>query len=233
MNKKMTALSTDKMAKIQWDTSCPFHYENMVRVRTIQNASSFLHAILNAFFQPYRSNKFNGVKIDRHDLVKTIRDRLAARLHELVDPEQSDSVRIYDVLARGRNKQIASAIKSYTIEVMQSELMDQDHMLDDKYLELISNELNKDIYILNAIEKDVWVAFGDTDLFYKHRGSIVIMALPQHFETVGIASPEDPEDVKYHFDPESQFIQALKARYDEVKRGMPTIEHPDWDDEHV
>ncbi len=204
---------------IPWKEDDPFHYHNMIRIRTISGPSSFLHAIFNAFFMPYRSNQFNGEMFNRHEFIQTFREKLAYRLLELAEPEQSKEVRVYDTLCKGKNKEIASAIKSYTIEVMQSELLDKDFFLDDKYLELISNEINKDIYILNGLTNDVWVKTEDTDLFYKNRGTIVIIAFPAHFETVGVLVGNSIDtDIKYHFDPTSNFVEALKTRYEAVKK---------------
>jgi len=200
---------------LPWTHSDPFHYPGLTRIRTIPGPSSFLHAILNAFSIPYRSTKFNNQQMKRSEMIQVLRERLTERLTELVDPNQSQDVRYYDILSKGKYREISDAIKSYSLPVMQSELYDETFFIDDKYLELIGDYLVKDIYIFDGLSGDVYTKSEDPDLFYKNRDSIVILAFPQHFETLGVDS-QGNGDIKTHFDPASPFIQKIRYRYDEI-----------------
>jgi hypothetical protein len=191
-----------------------FTYPGMVRLRTLPDPGSLLHAVFNAFFVPYRSNQFNhnSEPIGRKDMVNAYRGLLAKRLDEPIDPSNALSPCVYDCLARGKMKEFSDIIKEYHIEVMRSELNDTDFFLDDKYLELIANEVSKDIYILNALTEDVHVFdHADVDMYYKGRPAVVVLFLPGHFELVGIRKPNG--DVVTHFSPSSAFIEAIHARY--------------------
>lgn len=213
----LKALMDKKAELLNWENG-PFYYPGLTRIRTIGGPSAFFHAILLAFFLPYRTNKLNHQFVDRHDQIKRLREVLAFRLNDLAYPDQGSDIKIYDCLNKGKNKLIADAIKSYSIEVMQSELLDTDFFIDDKYLELISNELGKDIYILDGITQDVWVKSEDTDIFYKKRPTIVLLALPSHFEVIGITDPTNSENIITYFHPEAPFILALKERYEHLKQ---------------
>lgn len=216
MTQVLHPLVSHKKESLDW-SSGEFYYPGLTRVRSIGGMSSLLHAALLAFFIPYRTNKLNGQMVLRKDMISSLRQRMASRLTELADPSQSATIRIYDCLYKGKCVELASAIKSYTLEVMTSELMDENFFLDDKYLELVSNEINKDIYILDSRTHDVYVKTEDSDIFYKNRGTIVLLALPNHFEVVGIENPDDPNDIRTYFDADSPFVAALRDRYQSLK----------------
>ena len=191
-----------------------FHYPGLVRIRTLPSPGSLLHAVLNAFFVPYRSNQFNHTSepVGRKEMVDALRVHLADRLDAPIDPSNVLSPCVYDCLARGKMKEYAEIIKEYHIEVVRSELRDPDFFMDDKYLELISNELSKDIYVLNALTQDVHVFdHADVDMYYKGRPTIVVLFLPGHFEVVGVQ--KETGDIATLFSTNSPFVQALQARY--------------------
>ena len=189
---------------------------DIVRIRTIRDPSSFLHAILNAYFLPYRSNQFQGLEIQRRNLVGEFRKQLAARLTHLHDPSQSSMVRVYDVLSRGRYRELARrGLFVFSLETMVAELTNPLVLLDDKYLELIADVCFKDIYILDAVQHDVYVCSEDQDVHYRHRPSIIVLALPGHFETVGLRLSNG--DVITLFDPSHPLIQWLYERYAHVQ----------------
>ena len=216
-NPLVRPLTSTAMEPLVW--SGGFHYPGLVRIRTLPDAGSLLHAVFNAFFVPYRSNQFNhnAEPIGRKEMVNAYRNLLADRLSEPIDPSNILSPGVYDCLARGKMKEYAEIIKEYHIEVMRSELRDPDFFLDDKYLELISNELSKDIYVLNALTQDVHVFdHSDVDMYYKGRPVVVVLFLPGHFELVGVQ--KETGDIVTHFAPTSPFVRALEERYLELKQ---------------
>ena len=66
--------------------------------------------------------------------------------------------------------------------------LDSDRPVDNAYNEFISDQLNKDIYILDAVTQDVYMTGSDDNVLYKDRPSIVLMYLPGHYELVGLYS---------------------------------------------
>jgi hypothetical protein len=207
-------LTSHAQERLHWAGG--FQYEGMVRIRTVMGASSLLHAVLNAFFVPYRSNQINQTVLGRKELVDEYRAHLAERLEQPYDPTDATSPAVYDCLARGKMKEFADLIKEYQLDVMRSELSDPDFFLDVKYLELLANELSKDIYVLNGLTEDVHVFdHADTEMYYKGRPVVVVLFLPEHFELVGIHKPNG--DVVTHFAPDSPFVDALRRRYDDLK----------------
>ena len=161
-----------------------FSFPGLTRIRTIPGPSSMIHAVLNAYWIPYRANKYNDNPIERAEIVWDIREEMARRLPELDNPEQSQYVRVYDILSKGLFQYLGQhGAMEYSINMMMGELMDREYFINDKYLELLSNHLNHDIYILCAATKDVWLMENqDVDTFYKNRAVVVILALPYHFE---------------------------------------------------
>jgi hypothetical protein len=199
---------------LDWD-GYPFSYPEMVRIRTLPGGGALLHAVFNAYFVPYRSNRFTHASeaVERRDLVNKYREYLAKRLGEKVEPDKINSPTIHRTLAGGKMHYYSEIRREYKLEVMQSELCDPDFFIDDKYLELIANELDKDIYILDSVTRDV-VVFETVDpsMYYRGRPSIVLLYLPAgHFELVGIHRPND--DACTHFAPDAPFIEALYRRY--------------------
>lgn len=214
-NQLARPLTNKALEALDWE-GCGFSYPGLTRIRTIPDAGALLHAVLNAFFVPYRSNQLNQAIVGRKELVEEYRLCLAARLSEPIDPSNALSPSVYECLARGKMKEFGAIIKEYHIDVVRSELSDPSFFLDDKYLELIANELSKDIYVLNALTRDVHVFdHADVDMYYKHRPTIVVLFLPSHFELVGVRTPDG--DVATHFSPDSPFVHALADRYAAIR----------------
>jgi hypothetical protein len=206
-------LTTKSMEPLQWREKGSVTYPGLVRLRTIADAGALLHACLNAFFVPYRSNQIHQSAIGRREMVQAYRETLARRLTEPIDPANTLSPTVYECLARGKMKEMADIIREYHVDIMQGELNNPDFILDDKYLELIANELSKDVYILNAITHDVHIFdHCEIDMYYKNRPSIVVLYLPGHFELVGVQVADG--DVMTHFSPRSPFITMLRKRYE-------------------
>jgi glutaredoxin-related protein len=155
-----------------------------------------------------------GHSIKRETFIQQIRDQLSERLFDLQYPDQNQFVRVYDCLSKGKYRDLGETIPSYNINYMASEMRDETVYLEDKYLELISNEINHDIYILDSNTYDLFIKDEDPDCFYKNRSSIILLAHQQHFETVGVTTdPNNPDDIKTHFAWDAPVVQALRERY--------------------
>jgi len=198
-----------------------FNISPLSIIKVIPDGSCFFHAVLRSFNLKYiRSNSTNK----RQKYVQDLREALAIALEE-VDPQTG--LKEYDKLGGGSyaeyNKAVSGAINSnnYSLEGLQKELRSS-NPVDHVYIEILSNHLNKDIYIINALTKDLYTTGSDINLLYKNRDSIVIYYSPGHYDIIGIRriSTEKIENVCEQgdvifdclFDCKHQFIQALNRR---------------------
>jgi len=190
----------------------PFQYKNMIRIRTPKDGSCFFHAIVRSYYKPYITGKIDGKPFGKKDFIKGLRKSLSVKLGTRIDP--SNELTYYDTLSRGQLKEFAAGMEEYSLINMQKEL-DSDRSVDNVYNEFISNELNKDIYILDFVNQDVYVTGNDADILYKGRKSIVLLYLPGHYELVGI---QTRKGIKTLFKPDSKFIIAIRERLNEKLR---------------
>jgi hypothetical protein len=199
-----------------------FTFPGMIRIRTIPDGSCYFHAISNAFFPPYQSGILNGKAISKADIVRRLRNDLAIRLAQPSDPLNPNSPLNYDLLSNGELRAFAEAmmgedpdpgVPNYTLEHMQHELMNCG-AVDNVYNEFISNQLKKDIYILDGENEDIQFTGGDYSLLYKGRPSIVLYYLPGHYELIGLRRPDG--SIQTYFDPNSEFIQAIRERLAQI-----------------
>lgn len=228
---------------LNWNRT-PFSYPNMVRIDTVADGSCFFHAIANAYFIPYWENALNGQPMSKHRFITAMRNDLATRLGEQVsfNTNSNHPITHYDLLSRGQLCEFAKAVPRYSLENMQKELRSHS-AVDNVYNEFISNQLNKDIYLLDATKRDVFVTGDDDDILYKNRESIVVLYHPGHYELVGIEDPigisfadtnripshseKDPichgtpgsrDHIATLFAPQHPFIRAIRQRMKEIRR---------------
>jgi hypothetical protein len=206
---ELQTLLMNEYESLEWDN---IKYPGMVRIRTVADGSCFFHAFCNAFFKPYRTGKIvdengNEKGISKRDIVKQLRNELADKLESTINDGRS--LRYYDVISRGKLPAFSQEVPQYTLENMQKELRSDDP-IDHIYNELISDIFNKDIYLLDYPEKDVYITGKDEDIFYKNRDSIVILTQPGHYELVGIRDSDN--DIITLFKPTHPFISLIRSR---------------------
>lgn len=200
------------------DWKVNFQFPNMVRIGVDADGSCFFHAIAYSFCIPYRQGHINGVSFNRRKFIKNLRFDLAEKLKEKIDPDDSDSPRNYDILSRGKlgdffenhkkSRNDKQTNSPYSLENMIDELK-FGNSVDNIYNEFISNELEKDIYIIDYNTKDVYITGDDFDILYLGRPSIVILSISGHYELVGIKTKTG---ISTLFSPTDSFIQAISLR---------------------
>ena len=164
-----------------------FNYPNMVKVSTIGDGSCLFHAVISAFFTPYRKGMLSGTTLDRRAFVLKFRHELADKLAEPIDPANPEFI-WYNSIGRGELSEFAKSVPSFSLEAMQKELRSSTPV-DNRYNEYLSNVLNKDIFLIDAIKKDVYITGDDHDILYMNRNSIVILYNNGHYELVGTKEP--------------------------------------------
>jgi hypothetical protein len=189
--------------KLNWKKS--FMYDNMVKINTPADGSCFFHAIAYACFIPYKTEKIDGIALNKSEFIKTLRKRLAEELSTKID----DNTTHYDSLSRGQLGVFSEGVEKYSLENMKKELK-SNGPVDNVYNEFISNILNKDIYILSSQTQDVYVTGNDFDILYKGRESIVLLFSPGHYDLIGL---QEKDGIVTSFSPDHEFILAIRKRY--------------------
>jgi hypothetical protein len=176
---------------------------NVVVLPTLGDGNCFFHSVLRAFNTNYIKAKSIT---DRVNMARTFRNALADLLEE-IDPLTGKNY--YCGLNNGELEKISGGVKEYSLSALQKELRSS-APVDNIYQELISNSLNKDIYIIDGTKKDMYHVGSAFPLYYKGRNSIIIFYIPGHFEVVGIKHSDGSVDTL--FTPEHPLIQACRER---------------------
>ncbi len=193
---------------LSWENS-HFQHPDMVQIKCSPDGSCFFHALLQAFYKPYQLQMEDGVPVSRKKLVKNFRYDLSVRLNEHTDVNDPLSPVVYQTLSRGQLEELSKEMPEYSLKGMQDEL-NSSSPVSNLYNEFISNELGKDIYILDSEKQDVYVTGSDLDLLYKNRQSIVLLYHPGHFDLIGLRNNDG--SVSTFFDPEHPFIESIRNR---------------------
>lgn len=185
-----------------------FDYPGMVRIRTGEDGSCFFHAILQCFFQPYRSEMLDGKPISRSQITTNFRQDLADSLSKPADGISGPTH--YDKLANGRLRSyVEDNMPEYTIENMEKELRSRS-AVGQLYHEYLSEMVRKDIYILDGHLQDITIYGPDAEkLLYKNRESIVLLFKDGHYESVGV---KENGIIITHFKVTNEFIKFIQDR---------------------
>lgn len=217
LRRDLIPLQDHEIEPLNWNQN--FRYPGMIRKRTIGDGSCFFHAITDSYFDPYRLGYFKGKPITKSQIVKSLREELAVKLGEPVDRLNPDGPRNYDILSNGTLAEFSKEWPQYSLSHMQKELASSHAAIDNVYNEFISNQLGKDIYLLDAENHDVRFTGDDYSLLHKQRPSIVILCLPGHYELVGIQNPNDLS-IQTYFATDHPFIQAIRQRIAQIQSGI-------------
>lgn len=175
--------------------------DNFVSFKTLGDGSCLLHSLLFCFNKTYRkSNVSERLKISRD-----LRNNLSKVLKE---ENKITKKTYYEELSRGDIGNISKEIPQMRLKYMEKFLL-SNNWLDIFYLELISNQLDLDIYIINS--DGSFYQLGDKEIFYKNRRSVIVKYIDQaHFEAVGLVI--NNKKVETLFNPEFSLIKKLKEK---------------------
>ena len=212
IRKSIRILTDTEMERLEW--TGPFRYPDLVRIRVSPDGSCFFHAVAKSYFEPYILGRWsNGKPVNRRTFVAKLREDLSVKLGSKIEPGNLQSPTYYDTLSRGRLADFSTSVPQYSLQNMVKEL-NSNRPVDNVYNEFISDQLNKDIYILDAIKQDVYMTGHDDDILYKNRKSIVILYLPGHYELVGV---HENGTTKTIFDPSHDLIRAIRQRMNTIR----------------
>ena len=173
---------------------------DLVVLPTIGDGSCMFHSILQGFNKTYIESSIS----EKKKITRKFRNDLS----EILDEKMGDGRLCYEQLSRGELKEISKEIPEASLKNMKNELK-SNSWGDQRYLELISNQLGIDIYIISEDKKDVYFT-GDFELYYKNRDSVIILDINNvHFETIGI---KVNSEIKTFFDKDNEIIRFLRNK---------------------
>lgn len=176
---------------------------NLVVIPTVADGNCYFHSILRAFNVTYINAKDVFIRIN---LVRSFRNGLADRLSE-IDPVTGEEY--YKGLDNGRIAESSKGVLEHSKEYLRKELLSS-NAVDIIYQELISNCINKDIYIVDGETNDIYTIGPSYNIYYKGRNSILIYYTSGHFETIGIKRSDG--SINTVFTPEHPLIQSCRER---------------------
>jgi hypothetical protein len=175
---------SEKVCKIELPKLDISSHMNLYCVKVLGDGSCFFHSVLRAFHREYIMS--SSIE-DRQRLTKKLRDSTATSLEE-INPNTGKTE--YETLGNGYYKEFNNAVKgvdgdSYSLQAMQKELR-SNSPVDHAYIEILSNHLDLDIYLINAKTGDLYTTGSDVNLLYKRRKSIAILYTTGHYDILGI-----------------------------------------------
>lgn len=148
---------------------------DLVIIPTPGDGSCLFHALANAFFIPYRTERLNGNFISRSTIISLFRQELAQSLENA-----------YPKLANGNLPEFSKIVPDFTLDNMKTQLENPSVHIGYGFFEFISNAINKDIYIIN---KNTNSLYNSDELQYSIKGnrySIILAYQNNHYELVGL-----------------------------------------------
>lgn len=185
------------------DIKMSFNIEGLdytfVRIGSIGDGSCMFHSILQGFNKSY----INSSVQDKMKITRQFRNDLSVILDEKINGKVC-----YKELSRGSLEDFSKVVPETSLENMKKSLSSNEWG-DIRFLELISNILDIDIFVIWNQTKKVY-NLGDKDLYYKNRDSIIILNSGNfHFDTIGLKSKNGNRTL---FDKNEPVIKQLRAK---------------------
>ena len=178
------------------------------------DGSCFFHAVLNAFFIPYRqASEYQ----QRSKLARQFRKELADYLKSIIEPIEKK--RVYDFLCKGSLEAFSKNVPEMSIDNLSRELESGDST-NYVHQEIVSDVVRKDIYVLKAPTSNGKVSpyiFDMMDTLYKNRSSIIIYHESDHYSLVVRRRSEF--DLQSSFSPTDPVIMNIKIY---IAQSMPS-----------
>jgi hypothetical protein len=197
---------------LKWEEYKRFWYDGMVAIYTIPDGSCLLHAVLNAFWKPYRENRL-GMPYTTY-MRKVFRPELARLLSSKIplDEKSPGGETIYNQLGQG---EIAKLGSTFSLPSLQRELLSGGSLDGDCFFEFLIKVIGKNIYVLSETHKDVCdTGSASRNVEIPDAPCIVLLHLPGHYELIGL---KDEDGVHTLFTYNHPFIKAIRERLSRVK----------------
>ena len=170
-----------------------------VKISAIGDGSCMFHSILQCFNKTY----INSSDEDKTKIVRQLRQDLSNILDEKIGEDIC-----YNQLSRGELKEISKYVPEVSLKNMKKSLSSREWG-DVRFLELISNVLDLNIFIVFDKTKDLYI-LGDEKIYIKDRDSIIIYNNSNvHFDSVGLVSNNK---IRTLFSYEDDVIKKLRSK---------------------
>ena len=203
-------------------TGGPFSYPKLVRLATLMDSSSLLHAIVNSTMVNYRQGILtDGKVVSQTEWIRVFRNTLATYLRK-PHPKSGGKVTYYESLFTGKVDEVAAKIPEYKLEAMEK-VLSPDAYIGVEFIHYISEFLDIDVYIIDLAIMDVFdYRVEDLSVYHKGRKSVVIGYINKHFESIAIE--EQPKIYSMPFIPDNKLIIKLRGRLEqkqnEIEQGQ-------------
>ena len=144
-------------------------------------------------------------------MVKNFRAEIADEL-ESINLETGKTE--YELLGNGYyaefNRSVSPVVgDKYSLKSLKRELL-SNSPVDHVYIQLISDRLDIDIYLINSTTEDIYTTGSEIKTLYKGRNSIVILYTPGHYDLIGIQRESSDEFIiDCLFDPSHKSCKCL------------------------
>lgn len=176
---------------------------NVVKFIVPSDGHCLFHSIAFSYYIPYRTNLLNNEPITRMEIITKLRSQLADNLTE----------NVYNMLNDGNTQLFAKEVPEFSMEFMKLEL-NSDHQIGYGYIEYISNQIDKDIYIIHGETNKIYIS-DELPFIIKGRTVIVLYYHHNHYEPVGVLNDQKIYDT--HFTHSHPFIEFLDLQLKEYK----------------
>lgn len=167
----------------------------LTKIKVLGDGNCLFHALLLGFSIYYRNSLYNGLRIERLQVVNELRKELAKLL-----------VKEYDNLSKGLMQKYSESVKEFSLEQMRKALETSGVPIGYGYLEHIANSLNKDIIVFDAKKSCVYKT-DENELLWKDRNTIILNYSDGHYDLIGLTNDGV---VDTYFSPEHELVQQLK-----------------------
>jgi len=179
---------------LSWENG--FENWKLVRIYTPPDGSCLFHALFNSFYKPYGDQCLNSNFISSDNIVKCFRHELSIFLDKY-----------YYTINNGNIAHYSEYVPEFTIDNMKK-ILDSHEYVGYGYIGLLSEVLDKDIYILNGDTQNLYISDELTLNIKGNRPSIVLYYQFSHYELIAICD-NDYIDFKTHLSPSNSFIKFL------------------------
>lgn len=190
-------LGEDQVEQLQWADSplkLPVELTGILyRIGVKGDGSCYFHSILRAFNATY----INNPEL-RTSYTVAFRSELVPKLRKH-----------YESLGDGNLKEFGDVSPEFSLAEL-SKLLNSMSAVGDSFRELISRELDINIFIVDILRRDLYVSGDNVSTMYSPRPSVVLLYLPGHYETVALKGKDS--QLHGYFVWENQLIQALYRR---------------------
>lgn len=180
---------------------------------TIGDGHCLLHTIMCGIHVPYRLGYKDGVKLNRSDEMRKLRNKMADNL-EMIDP--ATDIPHYYSIGDGALAEFGVSIPEFSLSAVKSTLKSSSY-LGNEHIIMISHFLNISIYILEARRQDVYYFDVLPD---PTKSSVVALYSEKpmpHYELISIKTSGEPGYIT-HFAPDHGFIEFLRFRMHALKK---------------